>query len=85
MKKGFTLVEVLAVIVILGLLVAIISPVVNNLLGDSEDALYDKQINNLKKSNEIYREYEKIMNNIMSVIEPEKVAKIRLGGGGKMD
>ena len=33
---------------------------------------------------EIYGEYEKIMNNIMSVIAPEKVAKLRLGGG-KMD
>ena len=47
MRKGFTLVEVLAVIVILGLLVVIISPVVNNLLGDSEDALYDKQVDSV--------------------------------------
>ena len=29
---------------------------------------------------EIYSEYEKIMNNIMLVIAPEKVAKLRLGG-----
>ena len=33
---------------------------------------------------EIFSEYENIMNNIMSVIAPEKVAKLRLGGG-KMD
>ena len=46
-KKGFTLVEVLAVIVVLGLLAAIITPVVNNLIKDSEDALYQKQINSV--------------------------------------
>lgn len=44
-KKGFTLIEVFAVIVILGLLFAIISPTVVNLLDDSEDALHDEQIN----------------------------------------
>ena len=54
MKKGFTLVEVLAVIVILGLLVVIIVPVVNNLLGDSEDALYDKQIDSIVKATQKY-------------------------------
>lgn len=43
-KKGFTLVELLAVIVILGLLIAIISPVVNNLLNDSKDSLSKNQI-----------------------------------------
>ncbi len=42
-KKGFTLVELLAVIVILGLLITIISPVVKNLINDSEDSLSDQQ------------------------------------------
>lgn len=45
-KKGFTLVELLAVIAILGLLIAIIAPVVTNLVRDNEDALYEEQINN---------------------------------------
>ena len=54
MKKGFTLVEVLAVIVILGLLVVIISPVVNNLLGDSEDTLYQEQIDGIVKASKKY-------------------------------
>ena len=45
MKKGFTLVELLAVIVILGMLIAIISPVVTNLLNDSKDSLSEKQLN----------------------------------------
>ena len=42
-KKGFTLVELLAVIAILGLLIAIISPVVKNLINDSEDSLSEQQ------------------------------------------
>ena len=54
MRKGFTLVEVLAVIVVLGLLVAIISPVVNNLLADSEDALHDKQVDSIVKASQKY-------------------------------
>lgn len=54
MKKGFTLIEVLAVIVILGLLIAIISPVVNNLLGDSEDVLSDKQVDSIVKASKKY-------------------------------
>lgn len=46
-EKGFTLVEVLAVIVVLGLLIAIIAPTVNNLIKDSEDALESKQISTI--------------------------------------
>lgn len=42
-KKGFTLVELLAVIAILGLLIAIISPVVKNLINDSKDSLSEQQ------------------------------------------
>ena len=42
-KKGFTLVELLAVIIILGLVIAIISPVVSNLLKDSKDSLSKQQ------------------------------------------
>ena len=53
-RRGFTLIEVLAVIVVLGLLVVIIAPVVNNLLGDSEDALYNKQVDSIVKASKKY-------------------------------
>lgn len=46
-KRGFTLVEVLAVIVILGFLIVLIVPTVNNLIKDSEDSLESRQISSI--------------------------------------
>ena len=43
-KKGFTLVEVLAVIVVLGLLVTIVFPVVTGTIKDSENKAYNNQL-----------------------------------------
>lgn len=53
-KKGFTLVEILAVIVVLGLLIVIIIPTVNNLIKDSEDSLYNEQISNIVNATKQY-------------------------------
>ena len=53
-KKGFTLIEIMAVIVVLGLLIAIITPVVNNLLKDSEDTLSDEQISMIVNASKKY-------------------------------
>lgn len=43
-KKGFTLVEVLAVITILGIISVITTATVINIINDARDKLYDKQI-----------------------------------------
>lgn len=53
-KKGFTLIEVMAVVVVLGLLIAIITPVVSNLLKDSEDTLSDEQISMIVNASKKY-------------------------------
>ena len=48
MKKGFTLVELLAVITLLGLLSLIVVPVVDKLIKDSKEDLYNTQVNNIE-------------------------------------
>ena len=48
MKKGFTLVELLAVITLLGLLSLIVVPVVDKIIKDSQEDLYQTQINNIE-------------------------------------
>jgi len=53
-RKGFTLVEIMAVIVIFGLLISIIVPIVSNLLKDSEDTLHDEQIDMVVKASQKY-------------------------------
>jgi len=49
-KKGFTLVELLGVITILGLLGMVIVPVINHIIDENKESLYDSQINNIKIS-----------------------------------
>ncbi len=44
MKKGFTLTELLAVIVVLGLLAVILIPTISNFVNDSKDTLKKQQI-----------------------------------------
>lgn len=50
MKRGFTLVELLAVITILGLLSLIVVPVVDKIIKDNKEALYQTQVQNIEQS-----------------------------------
>jgi len=54
MKKGFTLVEVLAVIVVLSIIAVIIFPKINNSTSKAKDKAYDVQIKALKEAAQKY-------------------------------
>ncbi len=47
-KKGFTLVEMLGVIVIVGLIVVIVIPFVSNVINGSKEKLYSQQLKNIE-------------------------------------
>lgn len=60
MKKGFTLAELIGVIVILAALILIIIPVVERSIREGREKLYSDQINSIKLSLESWtREYQK--------------------------
>lgn len=49
-QKGFTLVELLAVIIILGIIALIVVPIVNDTLKEQREKLYEKQINTIEEA-----------------------------------
>ena len=42
MKKGFTLIEIIAIIILLSVIVLITYTVINNLITESKEKLYEK-------------------------------------------
>ena len=54
MRKGFTLAELLGVIVILGLIAMIAIPTINSALNSSRDKAYDEQIRTIEEASRTY-------------------------------
>lgn len=54
MKKGFTLVEILAVIAILGIITMIITPAIGGIIQTSKEKAYDKQIETIVNAAKSY-------------------------------
>ena len=50
--KGFTLVELLAVIVILGIVISIATPIVINVIDSSSEKLYEEQVQLIENTTE---------------------------------
>ena len=49
MKNGFTLIEMLAIIIILSLITLVTYPIINGVINDSKNDLYNKQIDELER------------------------------------
>ena len=64
--KGFTLVELLAVIVILSLLLLVTVTTVSSQFKNSKDELYDTQLNNVKLAAEMWGSDNKVKLNSIS-------------------
>ncbi len=54
MRKGFTLVELLGVIVILGLIAMIAIPTINSALNSSREKAYDEQVRTIVEASRTY-------------------------------
>ncbi len=54
MKKGFTLIELIAVITIIGIITMITVPAVGSVINSSKDKAYEKQIEHIKNAARTY-------------------------------
>lgn len=73
-ESGFTLVELLGVIVILSLILMLVFPTVNNILSQSKDTVYQKQINSILSA-----AYDFSLKNIKYLPEYNQKSYVTLG------
>lgn len=68
MKKGFTLIELITVIVLLSLIAVFTFPSVNKVLIERKEKLYNIQVDNIKSSAQSYIDKNDLLNNSSKVI-----------------
>ena len=67
-KKGFTLVELLGVIVILGIIGLIVTPLVLGTINDSEENVNEMQVETIKRAAKIMRMHMFLLYVVMELI-----------------
>lgn len=72
--KGFTLVELLSVLVLLAIICIILLPIVNNIVSGSEDTIYEKQLNTILNAT-----YDWSLKNINYLPTTDKKTYVTLG------
>lgn len=50
MKKGFTLVELLAIVIVLGIIVTIVTPIINNQVTLAQNEAYNVTVNSIEEA-----------------------------------
>lgn len=75
-QKGFTLIELIAVIVILGLIALVVFPAINSVINDSRESAYQSQIRIIEKAAkeyylENYKDLPEQTNNACTAISVE--------------
>ena len=64
-KKGFTLVELLAVIIVLAVVALIATPMVLNTIEDSKKGAFEQSLKNIVKASKLYQAREELNNPIV--------------------
>ena len=83
-QNGFTLVEVLAVIIILGIIGVIVMPAVTGSINDSKDDLYDMQVSNIIEASKTWAA-DNLSSLPTTVGEEKKVSLKELQENGYID
>src|SRR5574344_2057842 len=79
-KKGFTLVEILAVVIILGIISVIVYPVLNKVLKDNRKRAFEASLNAVVRAAELYKTDN---NNTLGIIDYDDGSTIDISNLGK--